>query len=70
MEWQFFNLHLCGFILRLTEKCCAEKVARSKISAFLTENNDFKGFTCVLWQFMTKFAPFAPVFWCAMCKQG
>jgi len=34
------------------------------------EYYDFKVFTSVLWQFMTKFAPFTRVFRRATCKQG
>jgi len=31
---------------------------------------DFKMFTRVLWQFMTKFVPLTHVFWCAVCKRA
>jgi len=36
--------------------------------ACLNEYYDFKAFTRVLWQFMTKFAPSTCVFWCARCN--
>jgi len=36
----------------------------------LMEYYDFKVFTRVLWQFMTKFAALTDVCRCAMCKQG
>jgi len=61
-HWHQFNKFNC-------ENC----ISWSKIwlcKHIWMEHYDLKVFTCVLWQFTTKFATLTRVFGFAMCKQG
>jgi len=73
LKWRYFFWLDSFFWGKFSSPITSRQPALPKMALWKhvwMEYCDFKVFARVLWQFMTKFAPLAFVFRCAMCKQG